>query len=821
METKTNKMKILIIGGVAGGATAAARLRRLNEGAEIILFEKGEYVSYANCGLPYYIGDTISERDRLFLQTVEGFSKRYGVDARVNSEVTAIDTKKKTISVKNWKTGKDYDESYDKLILSTGSSPIKLNLSGADDKRIFSLRDVADTDNIKSFINEHKPKKAVVIGAGFIGLEMVENLHELGIEVSVVQRENQVMNPLDMGMAAVVHKTLAEKGVQVYLEENLVGFKDSSSHLNVLLESGKELEADLVIMSVGVKPESRLAKEAGIALGEFGGIKVDKHMQTSDPNVYAVGDAVEVLNPTLNKYVLIPLAGPANKQGRIVADNVANGNKSKYEGSIGTAIAKIFDLTVASAGASSKQLQAAGIEHYESYTHANSIATYYPGSLPFSMKINFSKKDGKVLGAQAVGYEGIVDTINLLAEAIRKGETVYDLQEVEHAYAPPYSSAKHPVNIAGYVAQNILEGEVKAIQWHEIENLDKEKSIIIDTRTLSEYEMGHIDNAINIPVDEMRERLSEISKDKQLILYCAIGYRGYLATQILKHNGYENVYNLSGGYRTHTTAIQKHFARGLEHNKQEIKQESVMDNEDKKAISIDARGLMCPGPIMQLKKNYDKIGFGEQLEIKVTDQAFGQDLEGWSNMVGAKVLSLNNSGGVVTARVEKQEKDRNEAVGKTGEGQTLIVFSDDLDKALATFVIANGAAASGKKVSLFFTFWGLNVIKKTNKPKVKKDIFGKMFGMMMPSNSKKLGLSQMNMGGLGRMMMRTVMKKKNVETLENLMQQAHDNGVEFIACSMSMDVMGVQAEELMDSVVIGGVAAYLDRADKSNINLFI
>lgn len=813
-------MKVIIIGGVAGGATAAARLRRLDEKSEIILFEKGEYVSYANCGLPYYIGDVISERDRLFLQTVEGFSKRYGVDARVNSEVIAINTKAKTVTVKNWKTGDNYDESYDKLILSTGSSPIKLPLEGADDRRIFSLRDVADTDKIKGFLNEHKPKKAVVIGAGFIGLEMVENLRDLGLEVSIVQRENQVMNPLDMGMAAIVHKTLAEKGVEVYLEENLIGFKDENSHLKVLLESGAELDADLVIMSVGVRPESRLAKESGIELGKSGGIKVDEYLQTSNADVYAVGDAIEVFNPVLNKYVLIPLAGPANKQGRIVADNVMRGNKEKYTGTIGTAIAKIFDLTVASAGASSKQLTAGGIEHYESYTHANSIATYYPGSVPFSLKINFSKKDGRVLGAQAIGYEGIVDTINLLAEAIRKGETVYDLQAVEHAYAPPYSSAKHPVNIAGYVAQNILEGEVKPIQWNELELLDKSQVIIIDTRTQIEFDMGHIDGAVNIAVDEMRDRLSEIPKDTQLVLYCAIGYRGYLATQILKHNGYDQVYNLSGGYRTHSTAIQKHFEKAQKRNtNQPIIQ--AMENKSENIVSVDARGLMCPGPIMQLKKNYDKIAEGDQLEIKVTDQAFGQDLEGWSNMVGAKVLSFDNSGGVVTARVQKQAKEESATTAKSGNRQTMIVFSDDLDKALASFVIANGAAASGKKVSLFFTFWGLNVIKKQSKPKVKKDIFGKMFGMMMPSSSKKLGLSQMNMGGLGRMMMRMVMKKKNVESLENLMQQAKENGVEMIACSMSMDVMGIKEEELMDEVVIGGVAAYLDRANQANVNLFI
>lgn len=814
-------MKVIIIGGVAGGATAAARLRRQQEDAEIILFEKGGYVSYANCGLPYYIGDTISDRDRLFLQTVEGFSARYGVDARIYSEVMNIDTKQKQVSVKNLTTGENYTESYDKLIISTGASPIKLNLQGGDDKRIFSLRDVADTDKIKNFVNMHQPQKAVVIGAGFIGLEMVENLHELGIEVSVVQRENQVMNPLDFGMAAIAHKVLAEKGVKLYLEENLIGFEDSKSALKVKLESGKELDADLVIMSIGVKPESRLAKEAGLAIGECGGIKVDDYLQTSDADVYAVGDAIEVYNPILKKYALIPLAGPANKQGRIASDNIAYGNKYKYNGTIGTAIAKLFDLTAASAGASSKQLDAAGVDHYQSYTHPNSHATYYPDSMPFSLKINYSKTDGKILGAQAVGYSGVLDTINLLAEAVRLGQTVYDLQEVEHAYAPPYSSAKHPVNIAGYIGQNVLEGKMKDIHWQEIAKLDMNNTILIDARTASEYEMGHIDNAINISVDEIRTRLAEVPKSKRIVLYCAVGYRGYLASQILKHHGYENVYNLSGGYRTYLTATTKHEVKNITSANKAHQNVTSMNSESKIIKSIDAKGLMCPGPIMKLKQNYDTIGVGEQLEIKVTDQAFGQDLEGWSNMVGAKILSINNSAGIVTARVEKQEKGQTATSGEVHDNKTMIVFSDDLDKALASFVIANGAAASGKKVTLFFTFWGLNVIKRTNKPKVKKDIFGKMFGMMMPSSSKKLGLSQMNMGGIGGKMMRMMMKNKNVETLETLMLQAKENGVEFIACSMSMDVMGVQAEELMDGVVIGGVAAYLDRAERANVNLFI
>lgn len=821
-------MKIIIIGGVAGGATAAARLRRLDEKAEIILVERGGYLSYANCGLPYYIGDTISDRERLFMQTVEGFSAKYGVDARVKSEVLSIDPQKKEVKIKDLNTGKEYTESYDKLLISTGAAPVKLPLPGIDDQRIFTLRDVADTDHIKEYINKNKPKKALVVGAGFIGLEMVENLHELGMEVTIVQREDQVMLPLDVSMASIVHQSLANNGVQVYLENEVKEFKNEGGTLQAHLKKGEVLDTDLVIMSIGVRPETKLAKEAGLELGKLGGIKVDEYLQTSDGNIYAVGDAIEVINLVTKKPALIALAGPANKQGRIVADNIILGKQSKYKGSIGTSIAKVFDITVACAGASSKLLNAEGIEHYESYTHANSNATYYPGALPVAVKMNFSKKDGKILGAQVIGNKGITEIIDIFAEAIRREDSVYDLQEIEHAYAPPYATAKHTANVAGYVGQNILEGKMNIIQWNEINSLSSDDSYIIDTRPLPQYEMGHIKGAVSIPTEAMRSRLSEIPKDKRIILYCAIGYNGYLASQILKQNGFEDVYNLSGGYRTYSVATKNHFEKIMQRNNNTITEEApVQAGFVKDIIKVDAKGLMCPGPILKLKKNYDELANGQQLEIEVTDQAFGQDLEGWSNMVGAKILSLKNTGGVVTAKIEKQTDDTLSPAPSCsitkpqGNGQTIIVFSDNLDKALASFVIANGAVAAGKKVSMFFTFWGLNVIKKQNKPKVQKDIFGKMFGWMLPSSSKKLKLSQMNMGGMGSMMMKTIMKKKNVDSVELLMQQALDNGVEFIACSMSMDVMGIQAEELMDGVTIGGVAAYLDRANNANGNLFI
>ncbi|NDW09477.1 CoA-disulfide reductase [Dysgonomonas sp. 520] len=813
-------MKVLIIGGVAGGATVAARLRRMDESAEIVLFERGEYISYANCGLPYYIGGTIADRDRLFVQTADGFAQHLKIDVRIMSEVTAINLKEKTVTVRNRQKDETYDESYDKLVISTGAEPIKPPINGIENDKIFSLRNVPDTDRIKKYITENKPQRAVVIGGGFIGLEMVENLHDAGVDVCVVEKADQVMAPLDFSMASMVHQHLKSKNIGLLLGENVTGFDDNGSRITVQLESGKSIPADMVILSIGVKPESRLAKDAGIELGSLGGIKTDDYMQTSDKDVYALGDAAEVFNPVIGKHMLIPLAGPANKQARIVADNILEGNKHKYIGTIGTSIAKVFDLTVSAAGASSKLLDREGIAHHSSFTHGNSHADYYPNALPLSIMINFSPNDGKLLGAQVVGFDGVDKRIDLLAQVIKNGGTIYDLQEIEHAYAPPYSGAKDPVNMAGFVAENILKEKVKIIHWKDVQKLAASEYILLDTRSKNEHEMGNIKGSINIPLDDLRNRLTEIPKDKKIILYCAVGKRGYVASRILTQNGYDNIYNLSGGYKTQSSvdgsqSTQNAFQEQNENNK------PITRTDGMKTVSINACGLQCPGPIMQLKKNFDQIGVGDRLEIKVTDQAFGEDLNGWSRMVGAKVVSMENSKGIITATIEKLPKEEPKNTVSVRDNKTLVVFSDDLDRALASFVIANGAAASNKKVSIFFTFWGLNVIKKANKPKVEKDFFGKMFGLMLASGSKKLGLSKMNMGGLGGKMMRYIMKKKNIDSLESLMQQAKENGVEFIACSMSMDVMGIKKEELMDDITIGGVAAYLDRAENANVNLFI
>ena len=814
-------MNYLIIGGVAGGATVAARLRRMDEKANIILFERGKYVSYANCGLPYYIGDTINNREKLFVQTAKGFTDRFRIDIRTEQEVTAIRPDKKEVEIKNLSTGETYTETYDKLVLSPGAEPLRPGIEGIGSKKIFTLRNVPDTDTIKNYVNTENPKRAIVVGGGFIGLEMAENLYDLGIQVDVVEMANQVMAPLDFSMAAIVHRQLTDKGVGLHLEDGVSRFEEKDGGVTVHLRSGKQIATDMVLLSIGVRPETKLAKDAGLAIGERGGIAVNDYMQTSDADIYALGDAVEVRHLVTGQPALIPLAGPANKQGRIVADNIVFGNKKKYPGSIGTSIAKVFDLTVAAAGANAKLLQQNNIPYISSYTHGASHAGYYPGAVPLSIKILFAPENGKLLGAQIVGFNGVDKRIEMLAQVIQRGGTVHDLAELEHAYAPPYSSAKDPVNMAGFVAENILNKKSRIIQWRELAELPAD-TIRIDVRTHDEYKLGTIPGFINIPVDELREHLDELPKEKPIVVTCAVGLRGYLAYRILVQNGFKHVRNLSGGYKTWSVATAP--IKEIVSHKPEIPESTSYGNSDSQInlLKVDACGLMCPGPVMQLKKNYEALKIGEQLQITATDQAFGKDVTSWCKMTGAELVALENKNGVVAATIRKQEKTASCEISRNNaDNKTLIVFSDDLDKALASFVIANGAASTGKKVTMFFTFWGLNVIKKQHKPTVTKDIFGKMFGWMLPPHSGKLKLSKMNMGGAGSWMMRLIMKRKRIDSLESLIQQAIDNGVEMIACTMSMDVMGVQKEELMDNVTLGGVASYLERAEEANVNLFI
>ena len=814
-------MKYIIIGGVAGGATAAARLRRVDEKSDILLLEKGKYISYANCGLPYYIGGVIDEREKLLVQTPASFGQRFRVDVRVENEVIAIHPQNKTITVRTVDGG-EYEETYDKLLLSPGATPVRPPLEGIDSEGIFTLRNVEDTDRIKSYLTEHAVKRAVVVGAGFIGLEMAENLHHAGVSVSVVEMGNQVMAPIDFSMAAPVHQHLVQKGVSLYLEEGVTHFQRTEQGITVFLKSGKTIPADMVLLSIGVRPATALAKDAGLKIGEAGGIWVNEYLETSEKDIYAVGDAIEYPHPLTGKPWLNYLANPANRQGRIVADNMVFGNKVSYEGAIGTSIAKVFDMTVASTGLAAKRLKQWEMEYQSSVTHSASHAGYYPDALPLTLKLTFHPVTGKLYGAQCIGYEGVDKRIDQIAGLIKRGGTVYDLMETEHTYAPPFSSAKDPIAIAGYVASNIISGAMPIITWRELVQ-QKNEVMLIDTRTPEEFSFGSIPGAINIPLDDLRDRMSEVPTSKPVVLFCAVGLRGYLAQRILMGNGYRNVRNLSGGYKLYSAAVAPVPVPDKVATPQVGPIESTVSS-SKEPLKINACGLQCPGPIMQVKKAMDTLAPGEQVEIVATDAGFARDASAWCDTTGNRLIGSHEEKGRYTVTIEKGDPAAvcpSSAGAIAGRGKTLILFSDDLDKALATFVLANGAAATGQKVTVFFTFWGLNVLKKVKKPKVKKDIFGKMFGMMLPSSSLKLKLSKMNMFGMGSRMMRFLMKQKGVDSLESLRSQALAQGVEFIACQMSMDMMGISREELLDEVTIGGVATYMERADKANVNLFI
>lgn len=815
-------MKIIIIGGVAGGATTAARIRRADESAEIILFEKGKYISYANCGLPYYIGGVIQEREKLFVQTPEAFSNRFHIDVRTESEVIAINREKKSVTVRAI-NGSTYEESYDKLLLSTGASPVRPPLRGIDLNGIFTLRNVADTDKIKSYIQTHNPQKAVVVGAGFIGLEMAENLHAQGAEVSIVEMGNQVMAPIDFSMAALVHQYLMDKGVNLYLEQAVDSFEQEGKRLKVKFKNGHSILADIVILSIGVRPETSLAKAAQLTIGPAGGIAVNDYLQTSDSSIYAIGDAIEYRHPITGKPWLNYLAGPANRQGRIVADNIL-GSQIPYEGAIGTSIAKVFDMTVASTGLPAKRLRLEKIDYVSSTIHPSSHAGYYPNALPMSIKITFDKQTGRLYGAQIVGYDGVDKRIDEFALVIKHNGTIYDLLSIEQAYAPPFSSAKDPVALAGYVAENILSGKVALCYWRDLKDSKPESTILLDIRTQDEYALGSLPGAVNIPLDELRERMNELPKDKAIITFCAVGLRGYLAYRILVQHGFTNVKNLSGGLKTYKATVAPIVLHEdqKEDNAERETSHAESTPSSSRTIRIDACGLQCPGPILKMKKTMDQLTPGERVEISSTDPGFPRDAAAWCKTTGNQLISKESSAGKSVVVIEKKDPKACQAVTSCeNKGKTFIMFSDDLDKALATFVLANGAAATGQKVTIFFTFWGLNVIKKSDKPRVAKNIYGKMFEMMLPSCSKKLKLSKMNMGGIGSRMMRHIMKKNQIHSLEELRQQALENGVEFIACQMSMDVMGIKKEELLEEVTIGGVATYMERADNANVNLFI
>jgi NADPH-dependent 2,4-dienoyl-CoA reductase/sulfur reductase-like enzyme/peroxiredoxin family protein/rhodanese-related sulfurtransferase/TusA-related sulfurtransferase len=807
-------MKTVIVGGVAGGATAAARLRRLDEHQEIILFERGSYISFANCGLPYYIGGEIKDRSKLTLQTPESFNERFNVDVRINNEALSIDPKGKKVIVKDHKLGKTYFEEYDKLILSPGAAPVRPNIEGIDNERVFTLRNIPDTYKIKDFIEREHPKKAAVIGGGYIGVEMADNLHSAGLNVTIVEFADHVIAPLDYEMACDVHNHIREKGVELILKDGVKAVRPNGNGITLTL-GGKEIDCDMAILCVGVRPESDLAKNAGLALNKRGAIVVNDRMQTSEKDIFAVGDAVEITDFVTGEKGYIPLAGPANKQGRIAADNIA-GLDSRYKGTQGTGVLKCFDLTVATVGITEARAKELGLSYEKSYTYSASHATYYPGAVNMSVKLLFEKPKGRILGAQIVGYDGADKRIDVLAAAIRAKMTVSDLTELELAYAPPFSSAKDPVNMAGYTAENILMGKVRVFHWNEAEALAaNDKVQRLDVRTVPEYENGHIKGYINIPLDELRTRLNELDKSKPVYVMCQSGLRSYTACRILSQNSFD-CFNLSGGYRLWKSVFKGTDPASLDPHLNTETMRPVSPG----VIRIDACGLQCPGPIMRLSKSMESANAGATIEVTATDPAFAGDAEAWCGRTGNTYVYGHTEKGVSTVTVKKGGREV-PASGGGGNGKNIIVFSGDLDKAIASFVIANAAAAMGRKVTMFFTFWGLYILRKPERVKVKKDLMSRMFGAMMPCGAKKLTLSKMNMAGMGAAMIRNVMKNKNVESLEDLIKASMENGVELVACSMSMDVMGLKLEELIDGVKPGGAAAMLANAEESDMSLFI
>jgi NADPH-dependent 2,4-dienoyl-CoA reductase/sulfur reductase-like enzyme/peroxiredoxin family protein/TusA-related sulfurtransferase/rhodanese-related sulfurtransferase len=831
--------KIVIIGGVAGGASTAARLRRQDETANIILLERGEYISYANCGLPYHVGDVIQDREALLLQTPERMKSRFNIDVRIKNEVTAIDRKSKTVTIKKVETGEEYTEPYDTLVISTGSSPIRPPLPGIDSERVMTLWTIPDTDLIRERIQKENIRETVVIGGGFIGLEMAENLQLAGSRVTVVEMLNQVMAPLDYEMAQLVQEHLILSGTELILEDGVAGFEDTANGVKIKLNSGKEIETQLVLLSIGVRPNSILAKEAGLELNARGGIVVTENLLTSDPDIYAIGDVIEVTDFISKEKTMIPLAGPANKQGRICADNIAGGKES-YNGTQGTSIAKIFDLTAATTGSNEKVLQGRslkkGVDYEVIYVNQNHHAGYYPGATPMVIKLIFSKDGQKLFGAQIVGRDGVDKRIDILATTIRLNGSIHDLTELELAYAPPYSSAKDPVNMAGFTAENVLNGLVRFCDWDFIEKSKPEDVILLDVREDMERLAYKLNNSLDIPLGELRNRLGEIDRSKTIVTYCAIGVRSYNAARILMENGFENVLLYPAGTS---------FYRGT-HYKEELMD---MNFDDPKSIfstvasdssgtgetvmagqsfRLNCSGLQCPGPIMKIFDKIKELNDGDVIEVIASDPGFTRDIAAWCKQTGNTLLSTSKSGKEFVATVQKglgtgvpAQLKQTGTTTTGGDNKTIIVFSGDLDKVLASFIIANGALAMGKKVTMFFTFWGLNALRKANKVKVQKSIVESMFGFMMPQGAGKLKLSKMNMGGMGTAMMRWVMKDKNVDSLETLIRKAQEAGVNIIACTMSMDIMGIKEEELIEDIDYAGVGTYLGEAEESNVNLFI
>lgn len=807
--------KVLIVGGVAGGASTATRLRRLDENLEIIIFEKGEYVSFANCGLPYHIGEVIENRESLLVQTPESLKARFNLDVRVKSEVIEVNGEDKKVKVKT-KNGEEYEENFDFLVLSPGAKPLFPSIKGIESNKIFTLRNINDMDKIKAEIKNSNIKKATVVGGGYVGVETAENLKHLGIDTTLIEASPHILATFDTEISNILEFELVNNGLKLMTSEKVVEFQEAENEIIIKLESGKTVTTDIVILSIGVSPDTKFLQNSGINLGEKGHILVNENLETNLKGVYALGDSILVKNYLTNQDVAIPLAGPANRQGRIVAGNIV-GRNEKYKGSLGTAIVKIFELTAASTGLNERTLKQLNIPYEKIYLHPNNHAAYYPGASPISIKALYNKENKQILGAQALGISGVDKFIDVIATSIKFKATIDDLSELELAYAPPFLSAKSPANMLGFIGQNIEDGLLEQVFMEDLKNYNEKENIILDVREELELIGGKFNNSINIPLSELRKRYNELPKDKEILTYCAVGLRGYIASRFLSQKGYK-VKNLAGGIKSKEKVI-------LKAKEEENVNKESNSNIGKEVDYLDLSGLSCPGPLVKIKEKIDKLQENEELKVKVSDPGFYNDIQAWSKVTKNTLLFLDKKDGLTYATLQKGktskviEKNHKNVIIEDKSNMTMVVFSGDLDKAIAAFIIANGALTMGKKVTMFFTFWGLSILKKKNLSK--KNFIEKMFAMMLPKNSKDLPVSKMNFFGIGAKMIRSVMKKKNIMSLEELIKKAIDSGVNITACTMSMDVMGISKDELIDGINYGGVGQYLGEAEKSNNNLFI
>lgn len=832
-QTSSSKKTYLIVGGVAGGATAAARLRRLDGRANIILIERGEHISFANCGLPYYVGDTIKERERLLLMTPERFRARFAIDVRTQSEAVAIDAKKQLLHIQTAE-GARYAEHYDALLLSPGAKPLRPPIPGIDSPRILALRNVPDADALRKMADRCAGRgRAVVVGGGFIGVETAENLRERGISVTLVEAAPHILAPFDSDMAKIAEKELNDGGVGLVLGDGVKEFREESEAVHVALASGRTLTADFVVLAIGVAPDTAFLAESGIALGPRGHILVDAHFQTNVPAVYAIGDAAMTRDLQTKAPGALPLAGPANRQGRLAADNIA-GEPHAYDGFVGTSILKVFSLTAASVGKNERALQGAGLVRGKDYDavvlHPLDHVGYYPGATTLTMKLLY-RSDGRVLGAQIVGAKGVKARIDTLATAIALGAATEQLAALELAYAPPFGAAKDPVNMAGYMAENARAGRVRFLPADALAAAREEGVCVLDVRAPIERDAVPFPADAQIPLETLSARAGELDRSREWAILCKVGQSAYFAACLLAPLGFR-VRVIAGGY---TSIRQAAFTPSPTPQPPAEAEAPSNPPADSSLEEIDLTGLSCPGPLMELQKRMERLPAGARLHALASDPGFYADSAAWAQAAGHVLIERRRAEGLVSVLIQKKgaapiprpagaappEGLAPSAVPKAEKHKTIVVFSGDLDKVLAAFVIANGALAMGSRVTIFFTFWGLNALRDPAKRAGKKPLLDRLFGWMMPRGSRALTLSKLNMGGMGGRIMRHMMQEKGVASLESLMHSAIEGGASLIACQMSMDVMGIRADELLDGVEAGGVATYLAAAEGADTNLFI